>query len=52
MPSLNGKQMLNSWATHNKIFPLDWKKLATAILEAIPQLQWKNMVEKEARTIE
>ena len=33
------KQMLNSWATQNRIIPQDWKDLASAILEAGPQLQ-------------
>lgn len=36
------KQMLNPWATHNRIISQDQKGLVTAILEASPQLQWKT----------
>lgn len=32
------KQMPNSWFTQNRIIPQDWKDLATAVLEAGPQL--------------
>ena len=34
------KQILNSWAIQNTIIPPNWKDLATAILDAVPQLQW------------
>jgi hypothetical protein len=33
------KQILNSWATQNRIILPDWKDIATAILETGPQLQ-------------
>ena len=33
------KQILNNWATQNRIIPQDWKRLITAILETGPQLQ-------------
>ena len=35
-------QMLNTWATQNRIIPQDWKDLATAISKSGPQLQWKT----------
>lgn len=46
------KQMLNSWATHNRIISQDQKGLVTAILEAGPQLQWKTWWREEARVRE
>ena len=35
------EEVLNSWATHNRIIPQDWKDLTTTALKADPQLQWK-----------
>lgn len=46
------KQMLNSWATHNRIISQDQKGLVTAILEADPQLQQKTWWREEARVLE
>ena len=34
------KQILNSWATQNRVILQDWKDLATAISETGSQLQW------------
>lgn len=36
------KQVLNSCATWNRISPQDLKDLVTAILEAVPKLQWQT----------
>ena len=33
------KQMLNSWATRNRIIPQGWKDIVAAVLEAGPQSQ-------------
>ena len=50
--SLYFKQMLNSWATQNRIIPQDWKDLVTAILETGPLLQWKTWWREETRVME
>ena len=34
------KQILNNWATQNRIIPQDWKGLVEAILKTSSQLQW------------
>lgn len=37
------KQILDSWATQDRIIHQDWKNMTTAILEACPKLQcWKE----------
>lgn len=46
------KQMLNLWALENRIIPQVCKNLATAILEAVPQLQERTWWKEEARAIE
>ena len=46
------KQILNNWATQNRIIPQDWKGLVTAILEAGPQLKWLTWWIEEASNIE
>ena len=35
------KQVLNSWAGHNRIILQEWKDLQNSILEAGLQLQWQ-----------
>lgn len=40
MHSPYGKQILNSWATQNRITPQAWKDLVSVTLEVGPQLQW------------
>ena len=42
------KQILNNWATQNRIIPQDWKGLVTAVLEAGWQLQWLTWWMEEA----
>ena len=46
------KQILNSWVTHNRTVPQDWKNLAITILEAGPQLQWRTWWKEESTVIE
>ena len=46
------KQMLNLWATWNRIIPQVWRDLFTAVLESGPQLQWRTWLKIEANTIE
>ena len=52
MHSPSVRQILNNWATQNRIIPQDWKGLVTAILEAGPQLQWLTWWIEEASNIE
>ena len=46
------RQIINNWATQNKIIPQDWTDLMTAIYEAGPQLQWLMWWREESVTRE
>lgn len=46
------KQVLNLWATKNRIISQDWKDMSAAILEALLQLQWRTWWKEEVREIE
>ena len=50
--SLYVKQILNNWATQNRIIPQDWKGLVTAVLETGLLMQWLTWWREEAANIE
>ena len=45
------KQILNNWATQNRIIPKSWKGLVMAVLETGLQLQWLIWWREETVTI-
>ena len=46
------KQILNNWATQNRIIPQDWKGLVTTVLETGSQMQWLTWWRKDTANIE
>ena len=46
------KQLLHSWATHNRVTPADWVGLAAALLENARQIEWRARFREEAGFLE
>lgn len=46
------KELLSTWATANKITPLDWNNLISAVLDQFSQIKWKALWRQEAKALE
>ena len=46
------KELVNTWASRNKVTPHDWLQLVSSVLDHGPQLQWKSFWREEAKALE
>ena len=51
MHSPHVRELVNTWASRNKVTPHDWLQLVSAVLDHGPQLQWKSFWREKAKTL-